>query len=72
VIDRVTWIPLHGRLTLATLPLPLKLIMKAASRPRADASKGSPAGSPAERMMEFDGVSRESIAPILKAARARG
>jgi menaquinone-dependent protoporphyrinogen IX oxidase len=72
MIGQMTWVPLHGRLTIATLPLPLRLIMKAASRPRADAGKGSPAGSPAERMVEFDGVARESIAPILKAARARG
>ncbi len=71
MIGRMSWVPLHGRLTIATLPLPLRLIMKAASRPRADAGKGTPAGSPAEPMVEFDGVSRESIAPILKAARKR-
>jgi hypothetical protein len=70
MIERMTWVPLHGRLTIATLPLPLRLVMKAASRPRADAGKGSPAGTPAELMLEFDGVSRESIAPILKAARS--
>ena len=71
MIGRMTWVPLHGRLTIATLPLPLRLIMKAASRPRADAGKGSPDGSPAELIQEFDAVSRESIAPILKAARMR-
>jgi hypothetical protein len=71
MIGRMTWVPLHGRLTIATLPLPLRLVMKAASRPRPDTGKGSPAGSPAELMQEFDAVSRESIAPILKAARER-
>ncbi len=69
MIARMSWVPLHGRLTIATLPLPLRLIMKAAARPRPDSGKGSAAGSAEAPMREFDGVSRESIAPILKAAR---
>ena len=71
MIARMSYVPLRGRLTIATLPLPLRLIMKAAARPRPDAGKGTTAGSADAPMQEFDGVSREAIAPILKAARSR-
>jgi menaquinone-dependent protoporphyrinogen IX oxidase len=64
MISHMRFFPLHGRLIIANLPLLLRPLIKAIMK----SEKGSDSG--AGMTGEFDGVKRENIEPIIKAARS--
>jgi menaquinone-dependent protoporphyrinogen IX oxidase len=62
MINAMAYFPLHGRVSIEKLPLPLKLMMKMMKK-----SKSPAKGDAANLLLEFDDVKREHITPIVQA-----